>query len=51
MEERKVKNVVVLADTCHAGKIITRGGRGISVVPEIEKLRRQTSKSQRFCAM
>jgi len=41
LEERKVKNVVVLADTCHAGKIITRGGRGISVVPEIEKLRRE----------
>ena len=26
--ERQVRNVIVLADTCHAGKLITRGERG-----------------------
>lgn len=35
LEERKSKNVILLADTCHAGKLITRGdgNRGISIVP------------------
>lgn len=41
LEERKVKNVVVFADTCHAGKLITRGNRGVSIVPNIEKMRRE----------
>jgi len=41
LEERKSKNVIVLADTCHAGKIITRGDRGVSIVPNIEKMRRE----------
>ena len=41
LEERKSKNVIVLADTCHAGKIITRGNRGVSIVPNIEKMRRE----------
>lgn len=40
LEERKAKNVIVLADTCHAGKIITRGERGLSIVPSIEKMKR-----------
>jgi len=37
LEERRTKNVIVLADTCHAGKLITRGERGISIVPNIKK--------------
>jgi len=41
LEERKAKNVVVLADTCHAGKLITRGDRGLSIVPNIEKMSRE----------
>jgi len=41
LEERKAKNVIVLADTCHAGKIITRGDRGLSIVPNIEKMSRE----------
>lgn len=40
LEERKAKNVIILADTCHAGKIITRGNRGVSIISEIEKLKR-----------
>jgi len=39
LEERKAKNVIVLADTCHAGKLITRGPRHISVVPGIRQMR------------
>lgn len=41
LEERNAKNVVILADTCHAGKLITRGEKGISVRPYIEKLKRE----------
>ena len=41
LEERKSKNVIILADTCHAGKLITRGVGGISIIPQIEKLRRE----------
>ena len=41
LEERKAKNVIVLADTCHAGKLITRGDRGMSIVPNIEKMSRE----------
>ncbi len=39
LEEKKARNVVLLADTCHAGKLITRGdgSRGISIVPNIKK--------------
>ncbi len=40
LEERRARNVIVLADTCHAGKLITRGGRGISIVPQIDRMRR-----------
>lgn len=35
------KNVIILADTCHAGKLITRGSRGISIVPKINKMKEQ----------
>lgn len=38
LEEREAKNVIVFVDTCHAGKLITRGKRGISIVPRINKL-------------
>ena len=40
LQERNAKNVIVLADTCHAGKLITRG-RGISVQPYMQKLKRE----------
>jgi len=38
LEERNARNVVILADTCHAGKLITRGDRGLSVVPSIKRM-------------
>ena len=41
LKERQAKNVVVLADTCHAGKLITRGDRGLSVVPAVKRLHDQ----------
>ena len=41
LEEREARNVVLFADTCHAGKLITRGDRGLSIVPEIKKLHRE----------
>ena len=41
LEEREARNVVLFADTCHAGKLITRGDRGLSVVPEIKKMQRE----------
>lgn len=41
LEEVKSKNVIILADTCHAGKLITRGERGISIVPQIDKMARE----------
>lgn len=41
LEERKSKNVILLADTCHAGKLITRGERGISIVPQLDKMKRE----------
>lgn len=39
LEEIRAKNVVLFADTCHAGKLITRGtgNRSISIVPNIKK--------------
>ncbi|MBL7178912.1 MAG: caspase family protein [Desulfobacterales bacterium] len=40
LEERKSKNVILFADTCHAGKLITRGDRGISIIPRIDKMSR-----------
>ena len=41
LQERNAKNVIVLADTCHAGKLITRGSKGISVQPYVAKLKRE----------
>ncbi|MDA8126369.1 MAG: caspase family protein [Deltaproteobacteria bacterium] len=43
LEEKKAKNVVLLADTCHAGKLISRGdgSRGISIMPDLNKLARE----------
>lgn len=41
LEEQKSKNVLLFADTCHAGKLITRGERGISVLPSIDKMARE----------
>jgi hypothetical protein len=43
LEERKSKNVILLADTCHAGKLITRGdgSRGISIMPDLNKIARE----------
>ncbi|MFP4381079.1 MAG: caspase domain-containing protein [Candidatus Sumerlaeia bacterium] len=42
LAERKTRNVVVLADTCHAGKLITRSGeRGVAVVPYVEEIKKQ----------
>ena len=38
LEERNARNVVILADTCHAGKLITRGDRGLSIVPSIKRM-------------
>ncbi len=41
LEEIKSKNVILLADTCHAGKLITRGERGLSIVPQLDKMQRE----------
>jgi len=41
LEEREARNVVLFADTCHAGKLITRGDRGLSIVPQIKKMHRE----------
>lgn len=42
LEERRARNVVVFADTCHSGKIIRSGDpRGISVVPALDAMERQ----------
>jgi len=40
LDEKNAKNVMIFADTCHAGKLITRGNKGISITASIEKLRR-----------
>ncbi len=43
LAERNAANVIVMADTCHAGKLITRGKKGISMVKNIEKMKRRKS--------
>ena len=50
LEERGVRNVIVIADTCHAGKLITRGDKGIGVMPYINnmKLKAKTPKGWIF---
>jgi len=41
LAERGSRNVVLLADTCHAGKLVTRSGeKAIAVRPYIDKLAR-----------
>jgi uncharacterized caspase-like protein len=40
LEERRARNVIVLADACHAGKLVTRDdARAVSVRPYLERLR------------
>ncbi len=39
LKEKGARNVIVIADTCHAGKLITRGEKGLAVRPYMEKLR------------
>lgn len=41
LEERGARDVLFFADTCHAGKMITRGERGISVLPRLHRLHRE----------
>lgn len=42
LEERKARNVVVIADTCHAGKVIRSGdARAISVVPALDAMEKK----------
>jgi len=44
IKERNVRNVIVLADTCHAGKLLTRSGeRGMAVIPGVTKMQREQS--------
>ncbi|MCJ7617234.1 MAG: hypothetical protein MUO43_11940 [Desulfobacterales bacterium] len=43
LEERRARNVLVLADTCHAGELITRDNKSISILPYIEKKHRDKS--------
>lgn len=45
LKERNARNVILIADTCHAGKLITRGqnNRGLAVVPYINKLKRENT--------
>lgn len=39
LEERNARNVIVLADTCHAGKLITRGNdKAIGISPYVNSL-------------
>jgi hypothetical protein len=41
LAERNAKHVVIITDTCHASKLITRGTMGISVTPYVELLKRE----------
>jgi len=41
LRERNAKNVVVFADTCHAGKLITRSARGIKLTTYVQKMKRE----------
>jgi hypothetical protein len=41
IQERRAKNVVFIADTCHSGKVIRSGDpRSMSVVPALEAMRK-----------
>jgi hypothetical protein len=39
LKEKGARNVIVIADTCHAGKLVTRGEKGLAVRPYMDKLR------------
>ena len=39
LEEKKARNVVLLADTCHAGKLITRGDDELPMARKISRIR------------
>ncbi len=41
LAELRCRNVVVLADTCHAGKLLARGARDVAALPYVEMLRRE----------
>lgn len=42
LEERGVRNVVVIADTCHSGKVIRSiDPRGVSIGPALESMRKR----------
>ena len=42
VEEQGAGNVVVFADTCHAGKLVTRdNSKGIGVSPYLDKIERE----------
>jgi len=51
LEEHKARNVIVFVDTCHAGKLVTRGNRGFSIAPGIENMRRLKSIPQGWIFM
>jgi uncharacterized caspase-like protein len=45
LDERGVKNVIVIADTCHAGKLATRGDeKGVLITRQLETLKKQLPK-------
>jgi hypothetical protein len=41
LEERNTRNVLVIADTCHSGKIVRGDNKGISVKPALEAMSRR----------
>jgi hypothetical protein len=46
LKERNARNVVVIADSCHAGKLATKGDeKGIAVRPFIEQLKKEKAVS------
>ncbi len=49
--EKNARNVIVIADTCHAGKLITRGDKGIALRPYMEKLKKSRNVPQGWIFM
>jgi len=41
LEEKNARNVLLLADTCHAGKLVTRGDKGVSIMPQVKQMESQ----------
>ena len=41
LEEIGSKHIILFADTCHAGKLITLGERGISILPQMDKMKKE----------